>query len=202
MDTSFKKKVSIWTIILFILKVTFIGFGGGNALMPVIKKEVTDKHNWLTEEEFDNVVIVTNMLPGASVIQTISYICIHLLGKVKGTLVTLIAILPHVLLAFGLFLLINKIPREYSTIISIGVLISIVAFLTQFGLRYITQSKNTLKTPIWISIFIFTLAFNLFVPAPYNLPVIAIFVVIGIYSIFYLYHKQKIHKLLAKKEEK
>ncbi|MFL0973859.1 chromate transporter, partial [Mycoplasmopsis synoviae] len=32
-------KCSFWQAFLFVLKITFIGLGGGNALMPIIEKE-------------------------------------------------------------------------------------------------------------------------------------------------------------------
>ncbi|WP_117275674.1 chromate transporter [Mycoplasmopsis edwardii] len=186
-----KNEISFWKLFWFIIKITFIGFGGGNALMPVIKKEIVDKNNWMTLEEFDEIVIVTNMLPGASVIQTISYISIKLLGKWKGIIVTLFAILPHVLFAFGLLLLFNKIPSHYIKIVSVGVLVSIIAFLIEFGVRYLKQSAKSLRAPLWIIVFIFSLSFCLFVPSPYNIPIIAILTVLAIYSICYLITKKR-----------
>ncbi|MFV8473845.1 chromate transporter [Mycoplasma sp. Z407A] len=190
--TKVASKASFWEVFLFILKVTIIGFGGGNALMPVIQREAVGKKKWLTEEEFDDIVIVTNMLPGASVIQTLSYIAITLLGKVKGTILTLVAILPHVLLAFVFLVVLTKyLPANYLKIVSVGVLVAIIAFLINFGIRYAKQAHKTMATPLWIIIFLFSAGYSLFIPAPYNLPVVAIVVVIGIYSIWYLATRKK-----------
>ncbi|MFV8468445.1 chromate transporter [Mycoplasma sp. MV126] len=190
--TKVASKASFWEVFLFILKVTIIGFGGGNALMPVIQREAVGKKKWLTEEEFDDIVIVTNMLPGASVIQTLSYIAITLLGKVKGTILTLVAILPHVLLAFAFLVVLTKyLPANYLKIVSVGVLVAIIAFLINFGIRYAKQAHKTMATPLWIIIFLFSAGYSLFIPAPYNLPVVAIVVVIGIYSIWYLATRKK-----------
>lgn len=186
-----QKQPKFWTVFWLIIKISFVGFGGGNALMPIIKKEVVDKKKWLDNEEFSQVVVVTNMLPGASVIQTISYISIKMLGKIKGTLVTLIGILPHVLMAFGFLLLFNKLPIEYIKIISVGVLVSIIAFLIDFGYRFLKQSQSRIKLPVWILIFLFSLAYCLFVPSPYNMPVVAIILIIMIYSIIYYISKRK-----------
>ncbi|MFV8471055.1 chromate transporter [Mycoplasma sp. HF11B] len=190
--TKVASKASFWEVFLFIIKVTIIGFGGGNALMPVIQREAVGKKKWLTEEEFDDIVIVTNMLPGASVIQTLSYIAITLLGKVKGTILTLVAILPHVLLAFAFLVVLTKyLPANYLKIVSVGVLVAIIAFLINFGVRYAKQAHKTMATPLWIIIFLFSAGYSLFIPAPYNLPVVAIVVVIGIYSIWCLATRKK-----------
>ncbi|TDV24259.1 chromate transporter [Mycoplasmopsis mustelae] len=188
-----EKKVGIRSLIFFVIKVTFVGFGGGNALMPIIKREAVEKRKWITQNEFDDIVIVTNMLPGASVIQTLSYICIHLLGKWKGTIVTLFAILPHVLMAFGFLLLINYIPPKYVKILSVGVLVSIIAFLLEFGIRYLKQAQKSMYLPLWFCIFIFSFVYCFFVPAPYNVPVVAIFIVLSLYFIVYFILKKK-HK--------
>ncbi|MHA3839154.1 chromate transporter [Mycoplasma sp. HF14] len=198
-------KASFWEVFLFILKVTIIGFGGGNALMPVIQREAVMKKKWLTEEEFDDIVIVTNMLPGASVIQTLSYIAITLLGKVKGTILTLLAILPHVLLAFAFLVVLTKyVPQDWLKIISVGVLVAIIAFLINFGVRYAKQAHKTMATPLWIVIFLFSAGYSLFIPAPYNLPVVAIVLVIAVYSIWYLImcKKDKPISVEKQKEEK
>ncbi|SJZ50611.1 chromate transporter [Mycoplasmopsis verecunda] len=196
------RKAGFWEVFIFILKVTIIGFGGGNALMPVIQREAVGKKKWLSEEEFDDIVIVTNMLPGASVIQTLSYIAVSLLGKVKGTILTLLAIIPHVLLAFTFLVVLTKyFPPEYLKIISVGVLVAIIAFLINFGVRYAKQAHKTMSTPLWILIFLFSAGYSLFIPAPYNLPVVAIVVVIAIYSFWYLLTKKKKAKLSQKQKE-
>lgn len=53
-----------WKVFWFILKISFISFGGGNAIMPIAKRYSVEKYNWLTSAEFDEVVIMTNLLPG------------------------------------------------------------------------------------------------------------------------------------------
>ncbi|MEA4206047.1 chromate transporter [Mycoplasma sp. 1199] len=186
-----KKKVSFWELFWFIIKVTFIGFGGGNALLPVIKKEAVDNKKWITNEEMDDIVIVTNMLPGASVIQTLSYISISLLGKFKGTLVTLFGILPHVIFAFIFLVILTRyIPSEYLKIISVGVLVSIIAFLIAFAQRYIKQSKQSLKLPVWLIIMLFSICVSLFVPSPYNLPIFSIVIILFVFAVIFLVNKK------------
>ncbi|UWV92884.1 chromate transporter [Mycoplasmopsis cynos] len=90
-----QEKIGFWKLFFFILKISFIELGGGNLLTPVIKKEIVENKKLLDVKEFDQIVIVTNMLPGASVIQCISYISIKLLGKVKGIIITLFALFTY-----------------------------------------------------------------------------------------------------------
>ncbi|WP_342277392.1 chromate transporter [Spiroplasma endosymbiont of Nephrotoma flavescens] len=39
------------------MKISFFGFGGGNAVMPLIKNEVVVKKRWITEDEFNHLLI-------------------------------------------------------------------------------------------------------------------------------------------------
>ncbi|RIV16980.1 chromate transporter [Mycoplasmopsis gallopavonis] len=185
------KKISFWAIFLFILKISFIGFGGGNALMPVIKNEVVKNKKWINQDEFDQILIVTNSLPGASVIQTVSYIAIKLLGTFKGIVVTLIAFIPHLLFSLLIFKLFKYVPIEYVVYIAIGTLISIIILLINFAWTYLKQAKNTLTAPLWVLIFLATFSYNVFVPAPYNIPIIPIIIMILIYTIAYLFSLKK-----------
>lgn len=175
----------MWEVFIFILKCTFVGFGGGNALMPIIKKEAVDKKKWLDEKEFDNLVITTNMIPGPSVVETLSYISMKQLGKIKGAIVALLAILPHVLLFIGLFVLAEKfLPQNYLIVISASVMPVIVGILIAFGIRYIKMSKKEMPFYIWFSLFIFTLCFTIFIPSPWNIPAIVMVAVIFLVFIF------------------
>lgn len=51
-------------LLLSFLKVGFIGFGGGSALIPIIEDEVVTKKKLLKEVDYYNHVIVANITPG------------------------------------------------------------------------------------------------------------------------------------------
>lgn len=57
-----KNKINLY---LQMFKIGFIGFGGGNALVSIMKKELVEKKNYIGEEEFEKAVIVANLTPGA-----------------------------------------------------------------------------------------------------------------------------------------
>lgn len=52
------------SLLLSFLKVGFIGFGGGSALIPVIEDEIVTKKKLLKEEDYNDHVIVSNITPG------------------------------------------------------------------------------------------------------------------------------------------
>lgn len=50
-------------------KVGVLAFGGGSAAAPLIKREAVEKHGWITEDEFIEIVAIANSLPGPSMSQ-------------------------------------------------------------------------------------------------------------------------------------
>ena len=184
--------MNFWKVFTFILKCTFVGFGGGNALFPIIKKEAVDKRKWLSKKEFDNLVIATNMIPGPSVVESLSYIAMKQLGRVKGTICTILAILPHIMFAFGLWILAEEyLPVKYLVVLSASVMPVIIGILIAFGIRYIKMSNKELSLPIWIALFLVTISFTLFIPAPWNIPA---FVMLGVIILTLIISKIKSSK--------
>jgi chromate transporter len=54
----------LWQIFFSFLKVGTIGFGGGQATIPLIEAEVVDNYGWLTADEFSDFYAIGNTLPG------------------------------------------------------------------------------------------------------------------------------------------
>ena len=50
-------------LFLTFFKIGFVSFGGGYAMIPVIEREVT-AHQWMTIQDFTNVIAVAGMSPG------------------------------------------------------------------------------------------------------------------------------------------
>lgn len=164
-------KPSIWQLVLFILKITFLGFGGGNAMLPIIKSESVEKKKWLTNEEFDEMVVITNMLPGPSTTQCIAYIVRKFYNLWVTYTLILLAALPHVLFALLIFVLLNYIPSKYIYVIGACALMPVIGGVILIVYRYIKKSSQTLKLPIWLIVAIVSTAYCLFIPFPYNLPI-------------------------------
>src|SRR5699024_11312735 len=53
------------SMITTMLKIGFIGFGGGTALIPVIEEEIVEKNKIVIEEQFNNEVMIASITPGA-----------------------------------------------------------------------------------------------------------------------------------------
>ena len=58
-----------WTF----LKIGLFTFGGGYAMIALIQSEVTVNHEWLTSQEFTDILAVSQMTPGPVGINTATY---------------------------------------------------------------------------------------------------------------------------------
>lgn len=188
-----KNKPTFWKLFFLFLKISIFSFGGGNAIFPLIRNYCVIKYKWITDQDIDDILIVTNSIPGASAIEGISYIShILLKSKIKSIIVTILSLLPHTLLFFTLFVVgIKYIPNEYLKIIYVAVIPIIIALLLNMSIRYIKNEKNGIPITIHWFIFVITVSFSVFVPVPWSIPIFIIVFFVICLLIFNFIKKKK-----------
>lgn len=87
-----------WDLFIAFFRVGMLGFGGGPASIPLIKKEVVDKYKWMGEEEFGDMLALANTLPGPIATKLSGYVG-YRVSRLTGMINALIAsMLPTILL--------------------------------------------------------------------------------------------------------
>lgn len=94
-------------LFLTFLKIGAISFGGGYAMIPLIKDEVLS-NNWLTEEELLNMIAVSESTPGPIAINMATFIG-STQGGILGSLLSTIGV---VLPAFVIILMISMFIKN------------------------------------------------------------------------------------------
>ena len=99
---------------LFKLFITFfkIGsftIGGGYAMLPFIQDEVVEKNQWLTPEEFIDILAIAEVTPGPVAVNTSTYVGYKKAGFKGAMACTLGTILP----SFTIILLIARYFWQY-----------------------------------------------------------------------------------------
>lgn len=92
MSGNAQNKVSIKDLILVFLKIGAIGFGGGVAMLALIRQNVVQRRRWITDDELSVGVAMGQMLPGPFVSNYVEYIGYQLRG-LKGMTISVIAFL-------------------------------------------------------------------------------------------------------------
>lgn len=73
-------------LFLSFFKVGLFGFGGGYAMLPLIKQEIVDApHLWLTIEQFADIVAISQMTPGPIAINSATFVGYTVTGNILGS---------------------------------------------------------------------------------------------------------------------
>ncbi len=80
-------------------------------MLPLIQREVVEIHEWITEDEFMDILAIAEATPGPVAINTSTYVGYKMAGGVKGSLICTLGgtILP----SFTIILLIVKFFWQY-----------------------------------------------------------------------------------------
>ncbi len=99
-------------------KIGAFTIGGGYAMIPIIQKEVVEKKGWISEEDFLDVLAISQSAPGILAVN----ISIFLGYRLKGVKGSIIATLGSTLPSFTIILLIAMFFAGYQdnpTVVSI-----------------------------------------------------------------------------------
>lgn len=117
------------------LKVGMIGFGGGNALIPVIEQEVVKEKKLISKEQYDKDIIAATLTPGAlplEVASGVGYQCAGKRGMLLGAIcMALPGALLTVVLLSGLRFLDAAVLRQIQYA-SIGITAFIMCLLSEY----------------------------------------------------------------------
>lgn len=91
------------------LKIGLFGFGGGYAILSLIQHEVVERYGWITNQEFTDIVAISQMTPGPIGINTATYIGYTSTGNVWSSVLATFAIcLPSFVLVLLISFYLNK----------------------------------------------------------------------------------------------
>ncbi|GHC23993.1 chromate transporter [Aidingimonas halophila] len=85
------------------LRIGLLGFGGGPAMIPLIRAEVVTRHGWVDDEEFADILAIGNTLPGPIATKIPGYIG-YRVGGITGCANAVLAIILPMILAMILLL--------------------------------------------------------------------------------------------------
>ena len=79
-------------------KIGLFTFGGGYAMLPMLQREVQDRHGWVTEEEILDYYAIGQCTPGVIAVNTATFIGTKLAGALGGAVATLAVVCPSVII--------------------------------------------------------------------------------------------------------
>ena len=89
--------------------VGILTFGGGYAMLPMLEREIVEKHKWATMEELTNYFAIGQCTPGVIAVNTATFIGYKQKKTIGGIVATLGVITPSVIIIMILSGLISLI---------------------------------------------------------------------------------------------
>ena len=88
---------NLFQLFLIFLKIGAFTLGGGYAMVPIMERDIVDRHQWLTREEFVDVLIVAQSTPGLFAINMASHIGNKTTGLMGGIVASIGVALPSII---------------------------------------------------------------------------------------------------------
>ena len=134
------------SVFLSMLKIGCIGFGGGNALIPVLEKEFVHNKKLVSSEEYNKFVVMANITPGALPVEMATALGRHICG-LPGMFIGPIGMaLPGVFLTVLLVSLLSQVSGLLLTQVeymSVGIGVFIIYLLIDYNIRTLKEFKLT-----------------------------------------------------------
>lgn len=135
------------SLFMTFFKIGLFTFGGGYAMIPLIKREVTEHHEWLTDEEMFDIIAIAESTPGPLAINTATFVGSKLCG-LKGALsATLGVISPSFLIILAISQLLLQIERyELVQNAFLGIRAGVLVLITNALISLLSHMKRSVFT--------------------------------------------------------
>lgn len=102
----------IFELFLTFLKIGTFTFGGGLAMLPLIRKSVVEEKGWMTEEEMTDCLAISQSLPGMLAVNTSIYVGYRKKALAGSIAAALGVILPAFVSIVAILLFLGKIEEN------------------------------------------------------------------------------------------
>lgn len=152
-------------------------FGGGMAMLPMLKREVVEKYHWSTEEDLLDIYAIGQCTPGIIAVNTATYIGYQQKGVLGSIFATLGMISPSILIISLIATILKSfinLPIVLHALSGIRIVVCALMIQTVYSL-----AKAGIKNKLGLLIFLAGFLIATFTPVPTILLVVAA-AVIGI----------------------
>lgn len=84
----------LWKLFISFIQIGAFSFGGGYAAIPLIQHQVVELHNWLSFNEFSDLITISQMTPGPIAINSATFVGLKIDGLLGAIVATLGCIIP------------------------------------------------------------------------------------------------------------
>ncbi|MFD3156057.1 chromate transporter [Haloimpatiens sp. FM7330] len=170
----------ILTMFWSFFKIGAFTFGGGYAMIPLIEAEVVTKRNWISKEEFLDIIVISQTFPGALAVNSSTFIGYKIGGLLGALLALLGVVLPSFLIIIAIAALFMQFRNNHIVDLifkGIGAAVPMLILIAVVSL-FSSLKKNTINYIIILISIISILVFHVH-------PVLVV-IISGLYGIIFL----------------
>lgn len=94
MNKSKAEKCSLWELFLTFFKIGAFTFGGGYAMIPLIRRETSEKRGWIEGDDILDIVAIAESTPGPIAVNMATFVGYKLRGVAGAAAATFGEVLP------------------------------------------------------------------------------------------------------------
>ena len=144
-----------WELFRSFFMIGLFTFGGGYAMLPMLQREVVERHGWVTENELLDVYAIAQCTPGVIAVNTATYIGQKIKKLPGGVLATIGVVLPS-LIIITLIAMVLKNFMQYAVVghafAGIRVAVTVLVGKSLIGL-YRKGVKGALANGVFLTAF-------------------------------------------------
>ena len=135
------------------LKIGLFTFGGGYAMIALLENEFVSKLKWINEEEFTDMVAISESTPGPIAIKSATYIG-YKIGSILGSFICTVAIcIPSFVIIYIISLFFNAFMEiQWIAAAFKGIQVCVVYLILSAGIRMLIKMKKTAFNIIIIAV--------------------------------------------------
>lgn len=136
-----------WKLFTIFAKIGAFTIGGGVAMIPLIEREIVDKHKWISEEDFMDMISIAQSAPGLIAVN-VSIFVGHKIAGVKGSIVATVGSIMPPFIIILLVAAVFTAFRDNTTVqaIFMGIRPAVVALIAAPVFRMAVKNRLNLIT--------------------------------------------------------
>ncbi len=153
----------LFELFLAFARVGVMTFGGGYAMIPILEREIVDRHGWATSEELMDYYAVGQCTPGVIAVNTATFIGYKIAGNIGGVMATLGVVFPSfviITVIAGIIQNFADIPAVRSAFAAIRVCVCVLIFNSVLKL-WNSAVKDKAALVLCLLVFVLSIFFNI-----------------------------------------
>lgn len=139
--------MSLWKLYLMFLKIGSLMIGGGYSMLPLLIRELVERHNIITEDELTDYMAVAQCTPGVIAINTATFVG-YKVRRVAGAIIASLGVITVPMILIALIAAVLKGLMQYPIVghIFAGVRLAVCALITASVYKLFKKSVTNVTT--------------------------------------------------------